>query len=175
MKLETEDLVTIGEIIKAQGIQGELKAIPLTDNIKRFKDIRRVYWKTTEGFCELFLEGYRPFKQFILLKFAGIDDLDAASALGRGFIFIPRGERPKPPAGHYYFDQIEGLKVYTTGGEFLGTVTQILETGSNDVYCVNDQTKQILIPALKNVIKEINLEDGRMLVELLPGLAGDDD
>jgi 16S rRNA processing protein RimM len=171
--LKTEDLIAIGEIIKAQGVRGELKIIPLTDNLNRFADIRRVYWKTATGFRELFLESYRPFKQFILLKFTGIDDMNAASSLGKGLIFIPRNERPNPPIGHYYYDQIEGLQVFTTGGEFLGTIGQIIATGSNDVYCINDKTKQLLIPALKNVVKEINLEEGRMMVEIPPGLVED--
>ena len=172
--METDDLIAIAEIIKAQGVQGELKAIPLTDDPERFSDIRRVYWKTTDGLRELFLERYRPFKQFILLKFTGINDMNAATSLGRGLAYIPRKERPAPPAGHYYYDQIEGLNVLTADGKLLGIVAQIITTGSNDVYCIHDHGKQILIPALKSVIKEINLGDRRMIVELPPGLVEDE-
>lgn len=174
--MDTSDLIAVGEIIKPQGIQGELKVIPLTDNIKRFGEIRRVYWKCAGGLQELFLEGYRPFKAFILLKFTGIENLTQAEQLGRGLIYIPRSERPKPPEGHFYLDEIEGLNVYTTAGEFLGKVTQIMQTGSNDVYCVTGgpSRREILIPALKHVIRAIELDRGRMEVELPVGLLEDE-
>lgn len=173
--MDSLDLIAIGEIIKAQGVRGELKVIPLTDNLKRFGEIRRVYFKGKEGLRELLITGYRPFKDFVLLRFNGISDLTAAESLGRGLIYIPRNERPKLPAGCFYYDEIQGLKVITNTGEFLGTVVQIMETGSNDVYCIeNSSGNQILIPALKKVIQEINLEQGRMVVILPPGLLEDE-
>ncbi len=169
------DLIAVGEIIKPQGIRGELKVLPLTDNLKRFKEIRRVYFKSKEGFRELNILGFRPFQNFMLLRFDGITDLNAAIDLGRGLIYIPRNERPKLPAGRYYYDEIQGLKVYSLTGELLGTIVRILETGSNDVYEVSSPSgKQILIPALKNVIKEVILGEGKMVVELPPGLVEDE-
>jgi 16S rRNA processing protein RimM len=174
MMADSLDLIAIGEIIKAQGIRGELKVLPLTDNLKRFGQIRRLYFKAKDGLCELKLIRYRPFQGYVLLKFDGIDDLTAAEALGRGLVFIPRQERPRLPAGSYYYDEIEGLKVLTGNEKLLGTVTQVISTGSNDVYCVEDASgSQILIPALKSVIQEINLEQGKMVVELPPGLLED--
>jgi 16S rRNA processing protein RimM len=168
------DLIAVGEIVKAQGVRGELKVLPLTDNLKRFGQIRRLYFQAKDGLRELKLLGYRPFQGYVLLRFDGITDLTAAEALGRGLIFIPRQERPQLPAGRYYYDEIEGLKVYTVSGELLGTVVRIIETGSNDVYCVEDASgAQVLIPALKSVIQEINLEQGKMVVELPPGLLED--
>jgi 16S rRNA processing protein RimM len=180
--VDTSDLIAVGEIIKPQGIKGELKVIPLTYNIKRFGEIHRVFWKTTDrltdgltnGLRELFLEGYRPFKSFVLLKFTGIDSLTEAERLGRGLIYIPRSERPKLPEGQYYLDEIEGLEVYTIAGEHLGKITQILQTGSNDVYCVAGTNREILIPALKHVISAVLLDQGRMVVELPAGLLEDE-
>jgi 16S rRNA processing protein RimM len=172
--VDSVDLIAVGEIIKAQGVQGELKVLPLTDNLNRFGQIRRIYFRAKEGLRELKLVRYRPFQGYVLLKFDGITDLTTAEALGRGLIYIPRQERPQLPAGRYYLDEIEGLKVVTTAGEDLGTVVRIIETGSNDVYCIEDASrKQILIPALKNVILEINLGQGKMVVELPPGLLED--
>jgi 16S rRNA processing protein RimM len=164
------DLIAVGEVLKAQGIHGELKAVPLTDNPRRFGDIRRVYWKTAEGYQELFIKGYRLFNQFVLLKFTGIDNMTDAQALGRGLIFIPRSERPRLPEGRYYWDEIEGLQVYTTSGALLGEITEILQTGSNDVYCIKGAKEEILIPALKDVIKTIDLEQRKMVIEAPPGL-----
>ncbi len=169
--MDSEDLIAVGEIIKAQGIRGELKVIPLTDNLKRFGEIRRIYFKAQEGLREYKLVGYRPFREYVLLKFDGINDLTAAEGLGRGLIYIPRSERPLLPVGRYYLDEIEGLNVLTSAGEKLGTIIEIYATGSNDVYCVQRASgKQILIPALKSVIQKIDLEQGTMVVDLPPGL-----
>ncbi len=164
------DLISVGEIIKAQGIRGEVKIIPHTDNPNRFGQIQRVFFKAAAGWRELKIESYRKFNQFTLLKFLGIDDLTEAAALGRGLIMIPRSERPGLSNGRYYYDQIEGLKVFTTGGKYLGAITRILETGANDVYLVKDGARETLVPALKSVIKEIDLKQTKMLVEPLPGL-----
>jgi len=167
------DLIAVGEVLKAQGIHGELKVGPLTDNPQRFGEIRRVYWKTAGGYQELFIEGYRLINQFILLKFTGINNMTDAQALGRGLIFIPRSERPRLPAGRYYLDEIEGLQVFTTAGDLLGEITGIIQTGSNDVYCINGSKQEIMLPALKDVIKTIELEQRKMVVELPPGLLDD--
>lgn len=170
MTRDESDLISVGEIIKAQGIRGEVKIIPHTDNPNRFGQIRRVYLKNDKGLRELELESYRLFKEFVLLKFLGIDDLTAAASLGRGLIMIPASERPELTDGRYYYDQIEGLKVFTIDGKYLGVIVQILETGANDVYLIRDGTRETLIPALKSVIKEIDLGQSRMLVDPLPGL-----
>jgi 16S rRNA processing protein RimM len=168
--LETANLIAVGEIIKAQGIKGELKTIPLTDNLKRFDQIRRMFFKSAAGLIELKLEGYRVFKEFVLLKFAGIDDLTVAANLGRGLLLIPRDERPALPEGRFYLDEIVGLQVFTVAGEYLGDVDQVLQTGANDVYSVRQQSRQLLVPALKSVIRRVDLPLGRMIVELPEGL-----
>ena len=168
--METIDLVAVGEIIKAQGINGEFKVIPLTENIERFGEIHRVYWKTPDGLKELFIQRYRPFKEFVLLKFIGIDTLTEADLLGRGLIFIPRSERPKLPEGRYYYDEIEGLDVFAISGDYLGKIDQIITTGSNDVYSVSGSRGSILIPALQSVIKLVEIEHKRMVVQLPAGL-----
>ena len=173
--MNSSDLIAVGEIVKPQGIRGEFKVIPLTDNIRRFGEMGRVYYRCAEGLRELFIERYRPFKEFVLLKFVGIDDLNEAVRLGQGLVFIPRSERPKLPEGQYYLDEIEGLDVYTISGVFLGKVVQILKTGSNDVYCVSGSPGgEVLIPALKNVVKTIEIDRGRMVVELPAGLLEDE-
>jgi 16S rRNA processing protein RimM len=171
--MEIPDFTAVGEIIKAHGIRGEVKVIPLTDNPKRFERIRRVFFRRAAEWQELYIQGYRMIKELVLIKFDGINDLTAAEDLGRGLIYIPREERPVPPAGRYYHDQILGLKVLTVTGEFLGAVDQIFQTGANDVYSVKLQARQVLIPALKSVVRRIDLEQGKMLVELPAGLVED--
>lgn len=168
--METSDLIAIGEIVKARGVNGELKVIPLTDNPKRFGEIRRVFFKGPAGVQELSIRGYRVLNGTVLVKFEGINDLTAAELLGRGLMMIPKEERPNLPAGRFYQDDILGLKVYTIMGEFLGTVEQIFSTGANDVYSVRHQSRQVLVPALKSVVKQIDLVKGKMVVELPEGL-----
>lgn len=172
--MEPANLIAVGEIIKAQGIKGELKVIPLTENPHRFGQIRRVFFEAKGSMQELYLQSYRLFNEYVLLKFDGIDDMTTAEALGRGYLLIPKEERPPLPAGRYYHDQIVGLEVQTTAGETLGTVDQVFQTGANDVYSVRGQTRQILIPALKSVVIEIDLPQGRMVVELPEGLVEED-
>lgn len=168
--MDETDFISVGEIIKAQGIRGEVKVIPHTDNLERYGQIRRVFFKDSAGWRELKIQSFRPFNGFVLMKFFGIDDLTAANSLGRGLIMIPRSERPELEDGRYYYDQIKGLKVFTVEGKYLGAIVKIMETGANDVYIVKDGPREILIPALKSVIKEIDLKQTRMLVEPLPGL-----
>jgi 16S rRNA processing protein RimM len=174
MKLaeETANLIAVGEIVKAQGVKGELKTIPLTDDPGRFGQIQRVFLQSAAaGLVELKLQSYRLFKEFVLLKFEGIDDLTAATNLGRGLILIPRDERPKLPAGRFYLDEIIGLDVFTVTDELLGQVDQVIQTGANDVYSVRLQSRQILVPAIKSVIRQIDLAAGRIIVALPEGLA----
>ncbi|NLW47926.1 MAG: 16S rRNA processing protein RimM [Firmicutes bacterium] len=168
--MDEPDFISVGEIVKAQGIQGEVKVIPHTDNLERYHQIRRVFFKDTAGWRELKIQSFRQFNGFVLMKFLGIDNMTAADSLGRGLMMIPRSERPELEDGRYYYDQIEGLRVFTVEGKYLGAIVKILETGANDVYVVKDGLREILIPALKNVIKEIDLKQARMLVEPLPGL-----
>jgi len=168
--MDESDLISVGEIIKAHGVRGEVKVIPHTDNPNRFDEIQRVFFKDSEGWRKLEIESYRRFNEFVLLKFLGINDLTAVDCLGRGRLMIPRSERPKLTNGRYYYDQIEGLNVFTTAGKYLGAIDRILETGANDVYVIRDGSREILIPALKNVIRLIDLEETKMYVEPLPGL-----
>lgn len=168
--MDEPDFISVGEIVKAQGIRGEVKVIPHTDNPERYRQIRRVFLKSSAGWRELKIQNYRQFNGFVLIKFFGIDDLTAANSLGRGLIMIPRSERPMLEEGRYYYDQIEGLKVFTVEGKYLGAIAGILETGANDVYVVKDGPREVLIPALKSVIKEIDLKQARMLIDPLPGL-----
>lgn len=169
--MDGSDLIAVGEIVKCQGIKGEVKVLPFTDDPRRFAELKRVFLKSLSGVRELQVEGYRPFRQFVLVKFKGIDDLNAAEALGRGLLCIPRDERPKLPPGRYYLDEIEGLSVFTTAGEWLGRIEQVIQTGANDVYLVrNRDRKEVLIPALKTVVREIDLGQSKMLVDLPEGL-----
>lgn len=168
--MKATNLIAVGEIVKCHGIAGEVKVVPLTDNPDRFGKLGRVFLKNSQGLRELTVQNYRLFGPFVLVKFEGVPDLTAAEALGRGLICIPCEERLKLPEGRYYHDQLEGLAVYTMAGEMLGRIERILETGANDVYVVNGKAGEILIPALKQVVREIDLTEGKIMVMLPEGL-----
>jgi 16S rRNA processing protein RimM len=109
----------------------------------------------------------------MLLQFAGIGDRTDAESLRGQWIFVPESEAVTLEEDTYFVHDIIGLAVQTVAGEPLGTVTDVLATGANDVYVVappDDPKREILLPAIEEVVKEINLEQGTMTVELLPGL-----
>jgi 16S rRNA processing protein RimM len=105
-----------------------------------------------------------------VIRLEGVDDRNAAEALRGQTLFLRTDEQPPLPAGVYFLHQIEGLRVVTEEGEELGRVTEIIKTGANDVYVVSGERGEILLPAIPPVIREIRLEEGKMVVHLLDGL-----
>ena len=106
----------------------------------------------------------------VILSLDGIEDREAAEALRGWLVQVPENDAWKLPKGQYYWHQIIGLEVVTKDGRRLGTVAAILETGANDVYVVKRESGELLLPAIKDVIKKISPETGEMIVELLPGM-----
>ena len=110
-------------------------------------------------------------KNQVILKFEGIDTIEQAEVLRNSYILVDRKDLGDLPEGEYYIVDLIGLKVYTEDGEYLGIVDDIFQTGSNDVYDVkNDLGQSRLLPGIKEVIKEINLPDGKIIVNLIEGL-----
>lgn len=104
----------------------------------------------------------------MVLKLRGVENIDLAEQLRGMLVEVPEEESVDLPSGHYFWHQIIGLRVVTLEGEELGTVDDILETGSNDVYVVHNGGEELLIPAIKDVVRSIDLEGGVMTVQLLP-------
>jgi 16S rRNA processing protein RimM len=168
-------LIAVGEILGTHGNKGEVKITALTDTSERWMELTRVFVDDEDGQCALFLEQVRFFKGLVLVKFRGIEDLTAAADLRGKFLWLPEAERPPLPPDRFYCDQIIGLRVETLTGRELGLVAQILFTGANDVYVLRGgPVGEILLPALKSVVREVNLEAGRIRVELPPGLVDEE-
>ncbi|WP_425060820.1 Ribosome maturation factor RimM [Sporomusa carbonis] len=158
------DLITIGKIVAPHGVRGDVRILPLTDFPDRFYDMKAAF---VENCGQLKLEAVRKHKQFILLKFAGIDTMNDAERLRGKLIKIGREDLVKLPEGQYYIFDIIGLNVITEDGEQLGVVTDVLQPGSNDVYVVEQQGKrELLIPAIKEVVKKIDIAAKQMVVKL---------
>ena len=156
----------VGRILAPWGIRGEVKVEVLTDFPERFAPQKVVYLNTRP----LEIESCRPHKQQLVVKLATIDSVEDAEKLRGQDLTIPRSELSRLPEGQYYTFQIIGLKVVTTEGELLGHITEIMTTGSNDVYIVEGKRGEILIPAIEDVVKSIDLKKGKVVIEAIKGL-----
>ncbi|MGA1875466.1 MAG: ribosome maturation factor RimM [bacterium] len=166
-----KSLVHIGKIINTHGTRGEVKVYPLTDFPERYRSLKEVFLTTTAPESEsLVIDKVRFQKGLIILKLRGYNTIDEAERLKGCAIGIPEDQVWPLGEDEYYYFQIIGLKVYTEAGLFLGTVESIFPTGSNDVYVVKKDRKEYLIPATKEVIREINLEAKRIIIHPREGL-----
>lgn len=166
-----EGYMAVGLISSAHGLRGEVKVELHTDFPERFAPEVVVY--LGEDLEEATISSARPHQGQILLQFEGITDRSQADALRGVWIFVSEDDAVSLEEGTYYVHDIIGLSVQTTSGELLGTVEHVMPTGANDVYIVQtpgDDRREILIPAIEEVIKEIDLDQGIMIIEPLPGL-----
>ena len=160
------DGIVVGRVLSAWGSQGEVRVEALTDFPERFGVGGQVFIRG-EPFS---IRRSRWHKGCLLVKFHNVDTRDEAKALHGQYLEVPRGEAPPLPPDHYYHYQIIGLGVWTTGGDFLGEVSSVLSTGSNDVYVVHGPRGEVLIPAIEDVVKAVEPEAGRLIVEPIAGL-----
>ncbi|NLL05801.1 MAG: ribosome maturation factor RimM [Clostridiaceae bacterium] len=167
----------IGKIVNTHGVKGEVKVLPLTDDPKRFNKLKTVYISSaiTENMQKYNLEGVKFHKTFVLLKIKDINDANEAEKLKEKFIIIDREEAVKLPKDSFFICDLINCEVYDEKVNKLGILIDILQTGSNDVYIVRDENKkEILIPALKSVVKEVSVEKKKIIVELPQGLIDDE-
>ncbi|RJX17596.1 MAG: 16S rRNA processing protein RimM [Ammonifex sp.] len=163
--------ITIGEIVAPHGYRGAVRVLPLTDFPQRFLTMATATVNNGKKKETYTIERADRHKQFILLKFNEIKDLDAAERLRGAFIEVPREEVVPLPPGRYYIFDVIGLKVWSEDGTYLGELNDVFQTGANDVYSIlTADGKEILIPALKEVVKMIDIPGGRMVVKLPEGL-----
>jgi 16S rRNA processing protein RimM len=162
------EYLTIATIIAPRGLRGELKVRIETDFPERFARLTRVYVGPERRPFDF--EGFRQYKRHGLLKLKGCDDRTAADELRGMDVQIPLEEAMPLEAGEYYVYQIEGLAVWTEDGKPLGVIEEVIFTGSNAVYVTQGPQGEVLIPALEDVVLEVDLERERMIVRLPPGL-----
>lgn len=159
----------IGKIVNTQGIKGEVRVIPLTEDITRFESLKYVYLDDTR-LEKLYIEGIRYHKNFVIIKFRGFDTMNDGEKLKDNYILVDRENTIKLREGSYFVCDMIGVSVYDEKLGYLGSITDILNTGSNDVYVVRDDEKEVLVPALKTVVKSIDIGQGKILVDLPEGL-----
>lgn len=161
----------IGQIVNTFGIKGMVKVKPFTERIERFDELKKVYIENKNSKKEYEIEEVKYHKNMVLIKFKGIETVEEANLLRESYILVDRENEKPLEEGTYYIVDMIGLDVYTDENEFLGKLEDIFNTGSNDIYVVkNEQGKQILLPAIDDVLKEIDMDNKKVIVHLIPGL-----
>jgi 16S rRNA processing protein RimM len=161
----------IGRITRPHGVRGEVKVQPETDFPERFAALRRVLLQRgADDVREAVVESVRRQGETVLLKVAGVDDPGAARALQGVAVAVPWEERVPLPEGQFYVAEVVGLRVRTEAGEVLGTVAEVLRTPAHDVYRVEGESGEVLVPATREVVRVVDLGRGEVVVALPEGL-----
>ena len=166
-----EQFLQVGVISSTHGIRGEVKVFPTTDDPARFKKLKKVLLDTGKEQLELEIQSVKFFKQFVILKFKGIDNINDIERYRGKELWIRRDQAVDLKKDEYFIADLVGMTVTEEDGRVLGTLTDVIQTGANDVYVVKmENGKEILLPAIRQCILHVDVEAGQMQVHLLPGL-----
>lgn len=166
-----EEFLQVGVITQPHGVRGEVKVFPTTDDPARFRKLKKIYLDTGKERLELEIEQVKFFKQFVILKFKGMDSIDEVERYRKKSLLVDRAHAVKLKENEYFIADLIGLSVYTEDERLLGILTDVIQTGANDVYTVKmEDGKEVLIPAIRECILAVELKERRMRVHLLEGL-----
>lgn len=166
-----EDLLQVGVITDTHGIRGEVKVFPTTDDPERFSYLKEVILDLGREKKILHIGGVKYFKQFVILKFKEYNDINLVEPFRKKSLFVTRENAVPLEEDEYFIADLIGLKVVTDEGEELGELTDVLQTGANDVYEVRTKEgKEVLLPAIKDCILGVDVTGGVMTVHVLKGL-----
>lgn len=165
------EMMQVGIITSPHGVKGEVKVFPTTDDPKRFKKLKTVLMQSKKGEQQLNIEGVKFFKNMVILKFEECNSMTEAEALRQCSLIITRDQAVPCGENENFIADLIDMSVITDEGEALGVLTDVLQTGANDVYVVEmKEGKEVLIPAIPSCILEVDLEANCMTVHLLEGL-----
>ncbi len=166
-----EDFLQVGVISSTHGIKGEVKVFPTTDDVNRFKKMKEVYLDTGKEKIILHPESVKFFKQFVILKFKEFNNINEVEQYRNKSLLVDREHAVKLRKDEYFIADLIGLKVITDEDKILGTLKDVLQTGANDVYIVETEDgKEVLLPAIKECILNVDMEAGEVLVHVMDGL-----
>ena len=166
-----EKRLQVGVITATHGLKGEVKVFPTTDDPNRFRRLKEVILNTGREERVLEIEGVKFFKQMVILTFKGLDDIGDVEKFRRGTLSVTRENAVKLKRNEYFIADLIGMRVENEDGSELGTLQDVIATGANDVYDVRlSDGRQVLIPAIRECILSVDVEEGRMRVHLLDGL-----
>jgi len=167
----SDPLVAIGLVVKPRGVRGELKVEPLTDFPRRFESLETVELDLGEGKVVSFeIEGVRFFRESVLLKLKGVDDRDAAEKFRGAYCCVRRSETFRLESGNYYVFEIEGLRVIDVSGSLTGRVKKVERYPANDVLVIETPEGDLLLPAVRDFVLDIDLGRGTMTIDPPEGL-----
>ncbi|MCI5620833.1 MAG: ribosome maturation factor RimM [Lachnospiraceae bacterium] len=164
------DLLRVGVIANTHGVRGEVKVYPTTDDVQRFKKLKHVILDTGKEHLELEVAQARFFKNLVILKFKGIDNINDIEKYKGKDLLVTRENAVKLEEGEYFIADLIGLSAVSDEGEDLGIVYDVLQTAANDIYVLHKDKEEILVPAIDDCIKEVDLEAQRITIHLLEGL-----
>lgn len=166
-----ENLLQVGVITSTHGIKGEVKVFPTTDDANRFKKLKEVVLDTGNEQIILQIQGVKFFKQFVILKFKGIDNINDIEKYKGKSLYVTRENAVKLEKDEYFIADILGSTVEDEDGNILGTLKDVIITGANDVYVVeNEDGKELLFPAIKECVLNVDVKQAKITVHIMPGL-----
>lgn len=166
-----EDMLQVGVITSTHGVRGEVKVFPTTDDLARFKKLKKVVLDTGKETLPLEIAGVKFFKQFVILKFKGIDNINDIEKYRQCPLLVTREDAVPLEEDEYYIADMIGMKVVTEDGEEFGTLKDVMETGANDVYIIDSNAHgEVLIPAIQECILDVDIEAQQMKIHLMDGL-----
>ena len=166
-----EDFLKVGVITTTHGVRGEVKVYPTTDEPERFLELDHVLLDTGKEFRDLEIKNVRFFKNLVILKFKGIDNINDIEKYKGHDLWIPREEGQELDDDEYYIADLLGLRVILDDGTEFGTLKNVMETGANDVYIIDTNAHgEVLVPAIRECIQDIDLEKNTMTIHLMKGL-----
>lgn len=169
-----DDLLQIGVITSTHGIKGEVKVFPTTDDNNRFKKLKECFIEYKNELIPVKAKGCKFFKNMVILRFEGIDDINDVEKYKQCKLFVDREHAVPLEEDEYYMTDLIDMSVVTEDGASIGTLKEIIPTGANDVYVVVDEAgKELLLPAIKECILLVDMEQRKMLVHLMKGLVDD--
>ena len=166
-----ENLLRVGVISSTHGVKGEVKVYPTTDDVNRFKTLKKVILDTGREHMELEIQSVKFFKNMAILKFKGYDSIDDIEKYKGKDLLVTRDQAVKLGPDENFIADLIGLTVVTEDGEEFGTLTDVIKTGANDVYEVKTKSgKEVLLPAIKECVLSVDLETGIIKVHIMDGL-----
>ena len=166
-----EELFRVGVISNTHGIRGEVKVYPTTDNVRRFDDLKEVILDTGKEQLILHVTSVKYFKYFVILKFKDFDNINDIIPYKGMDLLVTRENAIPLEEGDYYIADIIGSKVITDEDKILGTLTDVLQTGANDVYVVKTKDgKEVLLPSIEECILDRDIENKIVKVHIMKGL-----
>lgn len=165
-----EDFFRVGVIANTHGIKGEVKVFPTTDDSERYRWLKQVFLDTGREKIELEVQSVRFFKNLVIVKFKGIDNINDIEKYKGKDLLVSRENAVPLEEDEYYIADIIGAEVFTEDGALFGILKDVMETGANLVYVVMHEGKEVLLPAIPDCVRDINVEEKKVTVHIMKGL-----